>query len=208
MSLRPSGTRNRRTAVVESGKAAWRRIFYGWRDQGCSQGGFLVKTGVTVFGTGPNRREEDRLQVHETNELGLSSAVGDEPERVRFPRWPGAGPMTVVRVLQLLQAQDRAAADAPVSRADRSRRLALRFLNHPDHGAGGQDEQEHGAGQGLHGVRVCRTEPGRNEEEGKARKEEIVESGQIRGRSIQPWRTQRTISGRLARCPLIRIPTR
>ena len=179
MSLRRSGTRNRRTAVVGSGEAAWRRIFSGWRNQGCSNGGVLGKTGVKVSEIGPDRRQEDRLQGHETDAQGIGSAVGDEPERVRLPHRPGAGPMTVVRVLHLLQAQYRAAADAPMGRADRSRRLALRFLNHPDHGTGGQDEQEHGAGQGLHRGRLRRTEPGCNEDEGKARKEKSSLTGWV-----------------------------
>ena len=164
-SRRPGGP-IRRSGVFGSGKRAWRRVVRNGRDQGCSNEGFRGKTGVKVTAAGPDRSEKDRLPVHETAAVGLGPAVGDEPELVRFSHRKGTGPMAVTRGFELSQAFARAAADAPMSRAYRRCRRALRFWNHPEHGAGGQDEKEDGAGQGFHGISVRRTEPGRNSGEG------------------------------------------
>lgn len=167
-----SGIPNCRTGLLESGGRAWRRIVRGWRDQWSLKGRFVRKTGAKVSESGPDRRKEDRLQVHEPDARGIGSAVGDDPEPGRFPHRPRADPKAVVPVSQLFQARLRAAAGARMSRADRSRRFALRFSSHPDHGAGGQDRQEHGTGQNLHRIRLRRTEPGRNEAEGRVRESE------------------------------------
>ena len=147
---RRPGVPNRCSGVLKSEERAWRRVVRDWRGQRRSNGGFWGKFGAKVSESGPDRREKDGLQIHEADALGLGSAVGDEPELVRFPHREGACRSAVVRGFQLLQACVRTAADAPVSRTDRSRPLVSRFRNHPDHGAGGQDEQEHGTGQSLH----------------------------------------------------------
>ena len=185
------------TDSIESGGQAWRRIVQGWRDQEYLKGRFLGKPGTKVSEAGPDRRKEDRLQVHESDARGIGSAVGDDPEPVRLPHRPRAGPMALVPVSQLLQAHLRAAADAPVSRADRSRGLAVRLSSHPDHGAGGEDRQEHGTGQNLHGIRVRRTVHGRNEageEPGTQEREEAcyrefkINRGGSSERSRAGWR--------------------
>ena len=170
------GIPNCRTGLLESGDRAWRRIVRGWRDQYSLKGRFFRKTGAKVSESGPDRRKEDRLQVHEPDASGVGAAVGDDAERGRFPHRPRADPKAVVPVSQLFQACFRAAAGARMSRADRSRRFALRYSSHPDHGAGGQDQQEHGTGQNLHRTRLRRTEPGRNEAEGRVR---VTERGGV-----------------------------